>query len=108
MVELYDSGVSQHMLPSGKYFINYCLIPLCTITTTDKHVFYTVGMEDLRIKVPNGKSSTSITLKDVLYCKTPKGLLWFDLNEFGFVMATVGCSYKLLQAGLELATREST
>jgi hypothetical protein len=30
------------------------------------------------------------------------------LNEFGFVTATVGCSYELLQAGLELATREST
>jgi hypothetical protein len=25
-----------------------------------------------------------------------------------FVTATVGCSYELLQAGLELATREST
>jgi hypothetical protein len=30
------------------------------------------------------------------------------LERIRFVTATVGCSYELLQAGLELATREST
>jgi hypothetical protein len=30
------------------------------------------------------------------------------LERVQFVMATVGCSYELLQAGLELAIREST
>jgi len=55
------------MSPFGKQFTNYHSIPLQAITTADKQVFYAVGTRDLRIKVPNGKSSTPITLKDVLH-----------------------------------------
>jgi hypothetical protein len=42
-------------------------IPPCPITATDKRIFYAVGMGDLRIRVPNGESSTPIVLKDVLH-----------------------------------------
>ena len=65
--KLYNSRALHHMSPFGKQFTNYCSIPLHTITATDKRVFYAVGTRDLRIEVPNGKSSTPITLKDVLH-----------------------------------------
>jgi len=55
------------MSPFGEQFTNYHSIPPHAITTTDKQVFYAVGTGDLRIEVPNGKSSTPITLKDVLH-----------------------------------------
>src|SRR6267142_1251595 len=65
--KLYNSGALCHMSPFSERFTNYHSIPPHTITTTDKQVFYAVGTGDLRIKVPNGKSSTPITLKDVLH-----------------------------------------
>jgi hypothetical protein len=64
--ELYNSRASRHMSLFGKQFTNYKTIPPCPITTADKRIFYAVGMGDLRIKVPNSKSSTPIVLKDVL------------------------------------------
>jgi hypothetical protein len=65
--ELYNSGASRHMSPFGKKFTNYKSIPPRPITAADKWIFYAVGTGDLRIKVPNGKSSTPIVLKDVLH-----------------------------------------
>ena len=55
------------MSPFSEQFTNYHSILLQAITATDKQVFYAVGTRDLRIEVPNGKSSTPITLKDVLH-----------------------------------------
>ena len=55
------------MSPFGKHFTNYRSIPPCAITAADKRVFYAVGTGDLRIEVPNGESTTPITLKDVLH-----------------------------------------
>jgi transposase InsO family protein len=65
--ELYDSGASRHMSPFRDRFLNYRSIPPRAITAADKRVFYAIGMGDLRIEVPNGKSSTPIMLKDVLH-----------------------------------------
>src|SRR6267142_3181193 len=65
--KLYNAGASRHMSPFGERFTNYHLILPCTITAADKRVFYAVGTGDLRIEVPNGESSTPITLKDVLH-----------------------------------------
>jgi hypothetical protein len=55
------------MSPFGKKFTNYRSILLHPITAADKWIFYTVGTGDLRIEVPNGESSTTIVLKDVLH-----------------------------------------
>jgi len=55
------------MSPFGEHFTNYCTILPCPITAADKRIFYAVGTGDLRIEVPNGKSSTPIILKDVLH-----------------------------------------
>ena len=50
----------------GEHFANYHVILLHLIIAADKWIFYAVGTGDLRIEVPNGKSSTPIILKDVL------------------------------------------
>ena len=55
------------MSPYGERFTNYRTIPPRAITAADKRVFYAIGMGDLRIEVPNGKSSTTVLLKDVLH-----------------------------------------
>jgi hypothetical protein len=66
-IKLYDSGASQHMSPSRKRFITYQRIEPIPIKAANKGVFYAIGTGDLWVEVPDGKSSTSITLKDVLY-----------------------------------------
>jgi transposase InsO family protein len=78
--ELYDSRVSRHMSPFGQRFANYKTILPHPITAADKRIFYAVGMGDLRIEVPNGKSSTPIGLKDVLHAL-----------DMGIIIVSVSC-----------------
>jgi hypothetical protein len=66
-IELYDSGVSRHMSPYAKRFINYCSIPPHLITAANKGTFYAIGTGDLRIDVPNGKGTTPVILHDTLH-----------------------------------------
>jgi hypothetical protein len=65
--ELYDSGASRHMSPFRDRFVSYRTIPPRAITAADKRVFYAIGVGDLRVEVPNGKSSTSVLLRDALH-----------------------------------------
>jgi hypothetical protein len=65
--KLYDSGTSHHMSPFCHRFITYHPIEPRPITAANKRVFYAVRMGDLQIQVPNGESSSSVTLKDVLH-----------------------------------------
>ncbi len=65
--ELYDSGATHHMSPFRDRFKSYHKIPPRVITAADKRVFYTVGLRDLEIEVPNGTCPTLILLKDVLH-----------------------------------------
>ena len=66
--ELYDSGASRHMSPHRSQFENYISIVPKSITAADKRCFQAIGKGDLRVKVPNGHSMTTILLKDVLHC----------------------------------------
>jgi transposase InsO family protein len=66
-VELYDSGASRHMSPFSHRFTNLRDIPPRPITAANSRVFYATGTGDLKIDVPNGASSSPITLKDALY-----------------------------------------
>ena len=66
-VELYNLGASQHMSSFSHRFTNLHFIPSHPITAANSHVFYAIGAGDLKIDVPNGESSTPITLKDTLY-----------------------------------------
>ena len=65
--ELYDSGASRHMSPFQHRFTNLCSIPPRPIIAANNHTFYATGMGDLKINVPNGSSSTCITLKDAFH-----------------------------------------
>jgi hypothetical protein len=55
------------MLPSRKRFITCQHIEPIPIKAANKGMFYAIGTGDLWVEVPDGESSTSITLKDILY-----------------------------------------
>ena len=66
-IKLYDSRASHHMLPYHHKFINFGSIQKKLLTTADGGHFEAVGMGDMRITMPNGRTTTQILLKDVLY-----------------------------------------
>ncbi len=49
------------------HFVTYEEIPPHPITTVDRRVFYVIEVGDVVIDIPNGESSTQITLKDALH-----------------------------------------
>ena len=65
--ELYDSGASRHMSSYRHKFVNYIDIELRTITAADSGTFQAIGRGDMHIEVPNGKTTSCILLRDVLY-----------------------------------------
>jgi hypothetical protein len=64
-----------------------------SIAATDKHYFQATGKGNLCIKIPNGKTRSSILLTDVLYC--PKmGLTLISISKLadsGFHSHFVSC-----------------
>ena len=66
-IELYDSGASRHMSPYRNNFINFVRIKGRTITAADGQEFMATGLGDMHVELPNGKSTSRILLKDVLY-----------------------------------------
>src|SRR5271168_88594 len=65
--ELYDSGAWCHMSPYKHKFINFIPIQRKVLTAADGGHFEAIGKGDMHITMPNGKSTTRILLKDVLY-----------------------------------------
>jgi hypothetical protein len=65
--ELYDSGASRHMSPYRHRFINFIPIQKKLLTAADGGHFEAVGKGDMHISIPNGRSTTTILLKDVLH-----------------------------------------
>lgn len=65
--DLYDSGASRHMTPFKHRLMNFTKISSRPITAADKRVFHATGKGDLRIRIPNSTTTTTILLKDVLY-----------------------------------------
>jgi hypothetical protein len=66
--ELYDSRASCHMTAYHdrlEYFVS--IVPKA-IAAADKRYFQATGKGNLRIKIPNGKTTSSILLTNVLYC----------------------------------------
>ena len=92
--ELYDSGASCHMSPYRDHFENYVEIVLKFITAADKQHFQAIGKGDLHIKIPNGHSTTTVLLKDVLHCP-----------EIGLTLILIG---KITAAGYKVIFRGST
>jgi Pol polyprotein, beta-barrel domain len=67
-VDVYDSGALGHMLPNCHRFTTFREIAPHAINATDKTIFKVTGIGNMRIGIPNGKTTTHVTLKDVLYC----------------------------------------
>ena len=67
-MELYDSGATRHMSPHRNRLENYKEIAPKSITVVDQRSFQATGRGDLLIRIPNGKGSTPMLLKDVLHC----------------------------------------
>ena len=65
--ELYDSGASRHMSPYRHKFINFTPIQRKVLTAADGGHFEATEKGDMHITMPNGKATSRILLKDVLY-----------------------------------------
>jgi hypothetical protein len=76
------------MSPYRDHFENYIPIMPKSITAADKRHFQAIGRGDLRIKIPNGTSATTILLKDVLHCP-----------DMGLTLVSVG---KITAAGCKV------
>src|SRR6267154_1653534 len=67
VVDLYDSGASQHMSPFRTNFLNFRTIDPHPIRAADKRTFNAIGKGNLYVELSNGNKRTRILLKDVLY-----------------------------------------
>jgi Pol polyprotein, beta-barrel domain len=70
-VDVYDLGTSGHMSPNRHQFTTFKEITQHMVNAADKTTFKAVGIGSMRISIPNGKTTTHITLRDILY--------WLDL-----------------------------
>src|SRR6266481_4901695 len=66
--DVYDSGASTHMSPTRERFLSLKTMPSKPIKAADKVIFHATVMGDMRVPIPNGKKTSYVTLKDVLYC----------------------------------------
>ena len=60
--DVYDSGTSGHMLLSRHHFTTFKEITPQTINTMDKTIFQAIGIGNMRVGIPNGKTITYVTL----------------------------------------------
>jgi hypothetical protein len=56
------------MLPDRHCFITFKDIPPRAVNAADKTVFKATGIGNIRLSIPNGKTTTHVMLKDILYC----------------------------------------
>ena len=66
-IELFNSGASQHMSSYQHKFINFFPIQKRVLTAVDSGTFDAIGKGDMFIIILNGRTTTRILLKDVLY-----------------------------------------
>ncbi|PIL25828.1 transcription factor [Ganoderma sinense ZZ0214-1] len=67
-VEIFDSGATRHISPYRDEFVTYkALEPARPISAADGHTFMAVGEGQVRMRLPNGDSSTVVTLEQVLH-----------------------------------------
>ena len=99
--ELYDSGASCHMSPFRHKFTSYRSITPRPIMAANKRMFFARGIGDLQIRVPNGKFSTAVTLRDTLYA--PEIALTVvsvsRITKAGFAVAFEGNTCKITSPG---------
>ena len=67
-VNVYNLGTLGHMSPNKHRFTTFKEITPHAINAADKTVFKATGVGNMRIGIPNGKTTMHVTLKNVLYC----------------------------------------
>ena len=65
---VYDSGASSHMSPVHDWFTTFIAITPKPIKAANQTLFIATAMGKLWVSIPDGKSTTMITLKGILYC----------------------------------------
>ena len=56
------------MSPNREQFSEFRTIAPKGVKVADKMIFMATGIEHIKIDIPNGRDSTTVTLKDMLYC----------------------------------------
>ena len=95
--KIYDSGASRHMMPFRNCFTSYRSIPPRAIKAADGRVFFAIGEGDLKVEVPNDKSTTPVLLRDTLHAPD-MGLTIVSISRItgaGHTVSFEGKSYKM-------------
>jgi len=66
-INLFDSGASQHMSGHRHRFVNFTKIEPRPITAADLRSFSTIGKGSLYLELPNGRDTSKVLLREVLY-----------------------------------------
>ena len=56
------------MSPNREQFSEFRTIAPKGVKAADKMIFMATGVGCMKIDIPNGRDSTTVTLKDMLYC----------------------------------------
>jgi hypothetical protein len=95
---IFDSGASTHMSPNRSGFVDFKSIEPKSVKAADKTIFMATGVGRMKITIPNGKTTTTVTLKDVLYCQdlgyTLVSLGKCDAAGFTIVLKDRSCHIK--------------
>ena len=67
-ITIYDSEAMAQMSPSRDKFVNFRKIKPKGVKAINKAIFLKTGVGCMKINVPNDKDTTTVVLKDVLYC----------------------------------------
>lgn len=78
-ITLFDSGAARHISPYRNSFANYTKIPTKTLRAANQQSFSAFGQGDVTIEVPNGSTTSQITLRGVLYAP-----------DVGYTLVSVG------------------
>ena len=104
VVEIYDSGATNHMTPYRHMLTNYRDISERTVRAAGKTSFAACGMGDMKVLAPNGDSWTRITLSNVLYAPSMSATL-VSLGRFDdakLLMQIGGGFLRVMRAGATL------
>ena len=67
-ITIYDSGASMHMSWNREWFSEFRTIALKGVKAADKTIFMATSIGCMKIDMPNGRDSATVTLNNMLYC----------------------------------------
>ena len=67
-ITIYNSGAMAHMSPNRDKFVDFMKIEPKGVKAANKMIFLATEVGWMKINIHNGKDTTTVALKDVLYC----------------------------------------